>query len=204
MVLIMQDWYTPYHIPSHECLSIGGAPSQGIVYAINEDVVVKLPFQYPIPDSVDPAADRGREDSLQAFELLRKEKTVYKVLAQHPHPNIVRCVTVESAPCLFIERVATPLREARAEADVRLCKRWTRQLLNAIVMLAELGYTQGDLAAQNYGIDKNDCLKIYDFGSVMSKPNDAFHWVIEHDQSGLSDCLYFLLSGVDPLDGANS
>ncbi len=53
----MADWITPYRIPHHQCLSIGQAPSQGLVYAVNEDIVVKIPFQYRVTDNKDCEAE---------------------------------------------------------------------------------------------------------------------------------------------------
>lgn len=88
----MADWPTPYYMPHNHCLSIGQAPSQGLVYAIDENIVVKVPFQSPITNRPDSEAELYRDDSLRSFELLRKEANIYQILARHPHPNIVRCV----------------------------------------------------------------------------------------------------------------
>lgn len=198
----MADWITPYCMAHNQCLSIGQAPSQGVVYAIDLHVVVKLPFQYPIPNR--PNSDDGlyRDDSLRSFELLRKEINFYQKLALQPHPNIVRCLYARSATCLFLERAINPLQLAQAQATKQLRYRWIRQLLSAVVKLEELGYTHGDLTVQNIGIDDNDCLKLFDFGNATSKMNDDFQNTLKKDHSGLATCLYFLLSGVDPMANA--
>lgn len=39
-------WFTPYKLPDRQCLSLG--PSQGIVYQLFKDLVIKMPFQYPV------------------------------------------------------------------------------------------------------------------------------------------------------------
>lgn len=197
--LSMADWITPYRMAHNQCLSIGQAPSQGIVYAIDEHVVVKLPFQYPVTNPSDCDAELYRDDSLRSLELLRKEANMYKKLAIRPHPNIVRCLYARSATCLFLERAINPLQLAQAQATKRLRYCWIRQLLSAVVRLEELGYTHGDLALQNIGIDGNDCLKLFDFGNATSKMDDTFQHMLEKDHSGLATCLYFLLTGVDPL-----
>jgi len=202
--LNMADWLTPYHMPHDQCLSIGQAPSQGIVYAISENIVVKVPFQYPITDQLDLEAELRRDDSLRSFELLRKEANIYQILALHPHPNIVRCIYARPASCLFLERALKPLQLAQAQATNQLQYRWIRQLLSAVVRLEELGYTHGDLAVQNIGIDDNDCLKIFDFGSATNKADGTFNYTLEKDYTGLSTCMYFLLSGVDPVASAKN
>jgi len=198
----MADWLTPYCMPHDHCLSIGQAPSQGLVYAIDENIIVKVPFQYPITNRPDSEAESYRDDSLRSFELLRKEANIYQILALRPHPNIVRCLHTRSAVCLFLERALNPLQLAQAQATTRLRYRWIRQLLSAVVRLEELNYTHGDLAVQNIGIDNNDCLKLFDFGNATRKADETFNHALEKDHTGLATCLYFLLSGVDPMANA--
>ena len=198
----MADWITPYCMAHNQCLSVGQAPSQGIVYAINEYIVVKLPFQYPVTNPPDSETELYRNDSLRSLELLRKEANVYQKLALYPHPNIVRCLYTQSATCLFLERAINPLQLAQAQATKQLQYCWIRQLLSAVVRLEELGYTHGDLTVQNIGVDGNDCLKLFDFGNATSKTDDTFKRTLEKDHSGLATCLYFLLSGVDPMANA--
>ena len=95
-----------------------------------------------------------------------------------------------------------PLQLAQAQATKRVRYRWIRQLLSAVVSLGALGYTHGDLAVQNIGIDNDDCLKLFDFGNATNKADESFKHALEKDHSGLATCLYFLLSGVDPLANA--
>lgn len=198
----MADWLTPYCIPHDHCLSIGQAPSQGLVYAVDENIVVKVPFQYPITNRPDSEAELHRDDSLRSFELLRTEAIIYQILALCPHPNIVRCLYTRPGACLFLERANNPLQLAQAQATTRLRYRWIRQLLSAVVRLEVLGYTHGDLTVQNIGIDNNDCLKLFDFGNATNKADETFNHTLAKDHSGLATCLYFLLSGVDPVANA--
>ena len=200
----MADWITPYCMDQYQILSIGQAPSQGIVYAINDQVVIKLPFQYLVPERLDPDLESFRDDSLRSLELLQKEAEIYAKVALHPHPKIVRCFFAQPESCLFLERVIHPLQLAQAEATKELRLRWIRQLLGAIVKLEELGYIHGDLAIQNLAVDSNDCLKLFDFGSATSKSDDTFNHTLRNDHSGLATCLYFLLSGIDLLAGAKN
>ena len=198
----MADWITPYSNLHHQCLSIGQAPSQGLVYAVDEDIVVKIPFQYRVTDAKDCEAEVRRDDGLRSFELLRKEAGIYRFLTQHPHPNIVRCLYSHPATCLFLERAKYPLELAQAPANKQLRHRWVRQLMSAVTWLEGLGYTHGDLAVQNIGVDSNDCLKLFDFGASTSKTHHAFNHVAEKDRTGLATCIHFILSGVDPIASA--
>ena len=169
------------------------------MYAIDENIVVKVPFQYPIPTQPDSEAEVYRDDSLRSFELLRKEANIYQILALHPHPNIVRCLHTRPAECLFLERAVNPLQLAQAQATIKLRYSWIRQLLSAVVWLEELGYIHGDLAVHNIGIDDHDCLKLFDFGNATNNMDETFKYSLARDHTGLATCLYFLLSGVDPV-----
>ena len=124
---------------------------------------------------------------------------LYQELALYPHRNIVYCLCSESATPLFLERAIQPLELAQAQATTQLRYCRVRQLLSAFVRLEELGYTHGDLAVQNIGIDVNDSLKLFDFGNATSSMDDNFKQELKKDNLGLATCIYFLLSGVDPM-----
>lgn len=99
--------------------------------------------------------------------------------------------------CLFLERAISPLQLAQAQVTEQLRYCWIRQLLSTIVQLEELGFTHSDLTVQNIGIDDNDYLKLFDFGSVTRNTHNTFYQALEKDRINLATCLYFLLSGVD-------
>ena len=44
---------TPFLDKLDHCLGIGQVPSQGPVFALDSDIVIKPPFQYIIPDQLD-------------------------------------------------------------------------------------------------------------------------------------------------------
>lgn len=60
-----------------------------------------------------------------------------------------------------------PLETAWVGSSVELRLRWIRQLLIAIAKIEELGYIHDDLAVRNMGVDKNDDLELFDFGSIQ-------------------------------------
>lgn len=55
---------------------------------------------------------------------------------------------------------------------------------------------------QNIGIDDNNCLKLFGFGSATNKVSDSYQCMLEIDHSRLAICLHFILSSVDPLANA--
>ncbi|KAK0103234.1 hypothetical protein ONS95_005268 [Cadophora gregata] len=63
---------TPF-VHGIDCLSIGEAPSQGLVYAIDSEIVIKLPFQYIIPDELSEDATFYLNHGVRSFVAMERE-----------------------------------------------------------------------------------------------------------------------------------
>jgi hypothetical protein len=194
---------TPFLDKLDHCLSIGGAPSQGLVYALDTDVVIKLPFQYIIPDDPDNEAIFYLEHGLKSFLAMERELAVYDAAANRPHNNIARRFKVNSSSCLFLERLQ-PLEDVWANSDMKMRYRWVRELVDVVSWLEELGFTHGDLAVRNLAVDTTYRLKLFDFGSATSKDHYDYLADKRRDYSGLSTCIHYLLTGVDPFANLHS
>ncbi|GJC91364.1 protein kinase domain-containing protein [Colletotrichum higginsianum] len=117
--------YLPFNDHSGECLGIG--PSQGLVYAIDSEIVIKMPFQYAVVE--DPDEHHLLELSLRSFISLEKELAVYATLKMHPHPNSVLRLETGQSDCLFLERLE-PLERAwprSTEPERRRCSTLDRR-----------------------------------------------------------------------------
>jgi hypothetical protein len=66
------------------------------------------------------------------------------------------------------------------------------------------GYTHGDLKIQNMGIDDNNRLRLFDFGSIIQHEEEGFDEQVLEDYFWLATCIHFLASRVDPIAKANS
>jgi serine/threonine protein kinase len=194
---------TPFYDKFHQCLSIGHAPSQGLVYALDAELVIKLPFQYIIPD------DQGHDilfyldHGLRSVVAMERELAVYDAAANRPHSNIARRLPVESSSCLFLERLQ-PLEAVWADSDEKMRHRWVRELVDVVSWLEELGFTHGDLAVRNLAIDSTTSLKLFDFGSATTTAHYDYRADVERDHFGLATCIHYILTGVDPLANVNS
>ncbi|KAI9842967.1 MAG: hypothetical protein M1837_006704 [Sclerophora amabilis] len=193
-------WITPYTPPSETCLSV---PSGGVVYAISDDLVIKLPFQFLIPIDLpdnEQACVFHRDLGLRSFELLHNESTLYEILsANPPHRNIVRKLFGGSESGLVLERIASKLSEVHEGASTETRHRWLLELVSALSWLEQLGYTHGDLAVRNILVDKDSRLKLSDFDQATRNDHEYFNSTVEEDHSGLATCLHFILSGIDPI-----
>lgn len=195
-------WVAPYDLPACDCLSLGRAPSQGIVYAINESIVVKLPVQYCMPDSMDEDVQDRLESTLQSLDLFAKEARLYDLFARNPHPHIARRIYAKPQTILFIKRLL-PLKDCLERASQAARHRWVTELCSAVAHLEALGYIHGDLAPRNIGID-GDSLNLFDFGTAMYTTDDGFDVMKSEEHSALATCIHFILSGVDPFGGVGS
>ncbi|KAF2245093.1 hypothetical protein BU26DRAFT_522218 [Trematosphaeria pertusa] len=195
-------WFTPYRFPAWKCLSHG--PSQGIVYELSETTVVKVPFQYPVSRAV--PLDEANEQiymSLQSFALFNKERAFYDVLAKNPHPNLAQRLQCKQLSGIVLQRFQS-LDQAWSLNTKEIHVIWIQQLLSALEWLENLGYTHGDLKVHNMGIDENNRLRLFDFGSVRHRDDEGFYEQVLKDHFALATCIHFLASGVDPLAKANS
>jgi serine/threonine protein kinase len=193
------DIIVPFKDLPRECLSIG--PSQGLVYALDEDLVLKVPFQYRVTEKLE--LHHCLDLSLASFVALERERVVYNMLDTHPHVNFPRRFAADLSDGLVLERLE-PMQKAWPSASRADRERWTLELLDAVSWLDEMGFVHGDLAVRNLGVDRQNRLKLFDFGSAISRSHlDFIHDVIR-DHFNLATCLHFLLSGVDPFANVRS
>ncbi|KEY73687.1 hypothetical protein S7711_11421 [Stachybotrys chartarum IBT 7711] len=189
----------PFSNRPGDCLSIG--PSQGLVYSIDNDIVVKVPFQYPVIK--DPNIHHLLDLSLRSFVCLEKELAVYATLKAHPHPNIAQRLETDLDDCLFLERF-TPLETAWPRSTELDRRRWALELLDAVSWLEAHGWADGDLAVRNLGVDGTNRLKVFDFGSAINSSHPDYANDVARDHFDLATCLHYILSGIDPFSTAHS
>ncbi|OBR16394.1 Protein kinase domain-containing protein [Colletotrichum higginsianum IMI 349063] len=191
--------HLPFNDQSGECLGIG--PSQGLVYAIDSEIVIKMPFQYAVVE--DPDEHHLLELSLRSFISLEKELAVYATLKAHPHPNFVRRLETGQSDCLFLERLE-PLERAWPRSTEPERRRWALELLDAVSWLEAHGWADGDLAVRNLGVDGSNRLKLFDFGSAVHSSHPDYAIDVVRDHFELATCLHYILSGIDPLKNLRS
>lgn len=170
--------------------------SQGVVYALDNDIVLKIPFQYEVTSDLEQA--HHWDLSLRSFVTRENESTVYNALQQSPHPNFPRSFITDQSDYLFLERLE-PLQDAWPNATYTRRCNWALDLLSALSWLEKRGFVHGDLAVRNLGVDvRSQSLKLFDFGSAISCLHLDFSNDINRDHFDLATCLHFILAGVDP------
>lgn len=155
--------WTPFpSLTADNFLSRGSA---GQIFAINDNIVFKCPTQF-----TDPAPEQAQE-SKESGEKIEREKSMYKVLMQHQHGNIVRGILC-APEGIFLERLEWTLRaylDSHTESPISFetQSRWIQQLASAMEWLERLGYAHGDLRPANILLDARDMIKVADFDSTV-------------------------------------
>ena len=129
---------------------IGGGVS-GVVYALDNDTVLKTAT--------------GLHESMQDLEV---EHRIYE---RHGlHLRILRCIRVDSRG-LILERLVCPLRrrlrDLHQKGDVpsdETIMKWAAQIIDALGYVHSKEVLQADIGCHNILLDKNDDLKLCDFG----------------------------------------
>ncbi|OAL44956.1 hypothetical protein IQ07DRAFT_549342 [Pyrenochaeta sp. DS3sAY3a] len=195
-------WLTPYKLPQSTCLSLG--PSQGIVFELSDEAVIKVPFQYPVTRS--PSTDEIHDQiyiSLRSLALFKKESAFYALLAKQPHTNLAQRLPSKLLSGIVLPRFRL-LEQVWSLYPSTTHFTWIKQLVRAVAWLESLGYTHGDLKILNIGIDSYNQLQLFDFGSVTHCDDEGFSEQVVEDHFGLATCIHFIASGVDPIAKANS
>ncbi|KAI9841873.1 MAG: hypothetical protein M1837_000343 [Sclerophora amabilis] len=189
----MPQWRIPF-----TCLDDNASLGQGtagIIYAISDDIVIKVPVQY----HVDTADEHGffRHLSLRSLKALENEASIYDILASKPHKNILRRIHGSPKKCLFLERVATTLESQfmhPSPVGINARQRWIMQLVSAAEWLEQIGLSHGDLRVNNVLVDVNGVLKLCDFDQTTT----TNHQRLRDDLRNLGTCIHFILHGTMP------
>jgi len=192
-------WINPYKLSLLERLS-----SQGTVYELGGSSVIKVPVQYPVDNgSNNDEKTSHLMQSLKAFNYFKQECRIYDLLSKHPHPNVVTSFRCSKPDCLVLERIK-PLEDAWNGSTEHLRGMWILELLDVVSFLEDLDYLHGDITIFNMGVDHENRLKIFDFGSAVHVSGGDFGHQILEDQFDLATCIFFLASGIDPFAEAQS
>ncbi|CAH0019279.1 unnamed protein product [Clonostachys rhizophaga] len=174
-----------------DCLSVG--PSQGLVYTIDDDIVIKVPFQYPISQNLD---SHLLDLSLKSFRCTPCYKPI-RIPTSYDGWKVTNLIV--SSWSGF-----TPLEAAWPHSTESDRRRWALELLGAISWLEGHGWANGDLAVRNLGVDTTNRLKVFDFGSSINNSHPDYANDIVRDHFDLATCLNYILSGIDPFATARS
>lgn len=141
------------HVFSPKLLGVG---AYGLVYKLSDLVVVKI-----------------QRDSKDAVEAFANEQKVFGLLGRQS-PYLIPCI-YQTPSATFMMRASRDLRDVINSKSYNyrsdIAARWMGQLCGGAAFMEKQGYAHGDLRPDNLLIDRNDNLRIHDFGSTLPVGN---------------------------------
>lgn len=157
-------------------LEIVGVGASGQVYKVDDHIVLKTCriFEPPSNDSSSRYRWFYASDTLFHFNLLQDERTVLRLLAQRPHPNIVEVIDTDYPEGLYLRKylplpdVEVPMQPGRIL--------WYRDITRALFHLHDLGITHSDLRIENILFSPEGRAFLCDFSAScpFGQPNPAY------------------------------
>lgn len=190
-------------------LDIVGVGAAGQVYNVDEYIVLKACriYQPPSKDAAPCALWDYASETIFHAGILKDEKTVLRLLAEHPHPNIIEAIHIDHPEGIYLRKYQPLFALAPASQPDRVL--WYRDLLRALLHLHKLGISHSDLRKDNILFDQHGHAVLSDFGasSPFGHPNPSLPVLLNGPSETVSDAtdrfamgslIYELETGVRP------
>lgn len=170
-------------------LDIIGVGAAGQVYNVDEHTVLKTCRIYEPPSN--KATPRALWDyaseTVFHFGLLEDERAVLRLLAEHPHPNIIEVIDVDQPEGIYLRKYRQICEVTPASQFDRIL--WYLDILRALLHLHTLGVTHSDIRKDNILFDSNDHALLSDFGASCSfgHPNPSLPLLTNGTSETVSD-----------------
>jgi serine/threonine protein kinase len=156
-------------------LEIVGVGSSGQVYKIDDHIVLKSCRVFELPANDASPRDRWfyASDTLFHCSLINDERTVFRLLEQQPHANIVEAVDTDHAEGIYLRRY---LSLSEIEVPRQLGRiQWYQDIMRALLHIHNLGIAHSDLRIDNVLFDQQGHALLSDFSasSPFGQPNPA-------------------------------
>ena len=152
-----------------------GVGSASLVYEVNDHVVLKSVRVFQLP-----ACDASRRDvwyyateSIFHLNVMRDEKSVFRILEKWPHPNIAEAIETHYPEGIYLRRYR-PLSHLDTTTQSDRTS-WYRDILRGLTHLHSLGIAHADLRMDNVLFNANGQAIICDFSASdrSGEPNPA-------------------------------
>ncbi|KAI9841022.1 MAG: hypothetical protein M1837_001052 [Sclerophora amabilis] len=155
--------------------AVGGGAS-GQVYKIDEHVVLKALTVYDPPASDASPRDQWyyASETLFASSLMKDERTVFRLLEQWPHPNIVEVIDIDQAEGIYLRKYL-PLSKLKTPSQADRIS-WYQDIIRGLLHLHDLRIAHADVRIDNLLFGAQDQALLCDFSAScpFGYPNLAY------------------------------
>lgn len=144
-----------------------------MVFKISDAIALKTPLRFDFSNLGSEHTERDlkrlRERNESSVKAMEREKAIYDLLAESPHPNITQSILC-GPEGIFLERMETSLLARMAQPhpiDLRLKFCWVKELTSAAAWLEKLGIVHGDLRPPNLLLCHCEHLKLVHFDNAV-------------------------------------
>lgn len=157
-------------------LELEGVGASGQVYKVDEHIVLKALTVYEPPASDALPRDQWfyASETLFSSSLMNDERTVFRLLEQRPHPNIVEAIHIDHAEGIYLRKYL-PLSEFRNPTQPSRIL-WYQDIIRGLHHLHNLHIAHSDVRIDNVLLDTQDRALLCDFSSScpFGHPNLAY------------------------------
>ncbi|KLJ08041.1 hypothetical protein EMPG_09969 [Blastomyces silverae] len=205
--MVLNEYTLPFRLTRADVI---GSGSVSTVFAIGECIALKAPIVFRANI---PLTDEQIEQSAESLASLEREKCIYDILNDHPHPNILQTI-LHCPGGIFMPRMSRNLdnwmNHDPNSISVPLRLRWVKELTRAAEHLESHGLVHGDIRPANTLLDNNLHIKLADFDSCVSAGDaclaftvpyhDAFEEKASYttEQFAIGSFMYTVFTGVEP------
>lgn len=170
-------------------LDIVGVGVAGQVYNVDDYLVLKACRIYEPPSS--DASPRALWDyaseTIFHCSILKDEKTVLRLLTEHPHPNIIGAVRVDYPEGIYLRKYQPLSALTPGSQSDRIF--WYQDIIRALLHLHKLGIAHSDIRKDNILFDQKGHAFLSDFGAScpFGHPNPSLPVLFNGPSETVSD-----------------
>ncbi|RDW64433.1 uncharacterized protein DSM5745_09844 [Aspergillus mulundensis] len=170
-------------------LEIIGVGAAGQVYNVDDHIVMKAGRVYvPPSENATPRAQWDyASESIFHFGLMRDEKSVFRLLSQHPHLNIIEAIDTSYPEGVYLRKYQPFPDTKLPPQSVRML--WYQDILQALSHLHSLRIAHSDIRKDNILLDAQGHALLSDFSAScpFGYPNPSLPFLLNGQSETVSD-----------------
>jgi len=140
-----------------------GIGISAVIWEVDDSIVLKAPIILEQPTKATPVDIYLYDiDAIFRYDCIENERTIFRLLQQQPHANIVQAIAIEHPEGIYLER-HRPLSHCHIPSQLGRIL-WYQDMLRALLHIHQLKIAHSDVRIENFLCDSQDRIKLCDFG----------------------------------------